>query len=57
VIPLAGALLLLQGAAEIARCVICLKRGQWPQRLQDVEEIDVEELKSGLAAEHQKDGR
>ena len=56
VIPLAGALLLLQGAAEIARCAICLKTGQWPQRLQDVEEIDVEELKAGLAAEHQKDG-
>jgi len=57
VIPLAGALLLLQGAAEIARCVICLRSGQWPQRLHDVEEIDVEEIKAGLAAEHQKDGR
>jgi len=27
VIPLAGALLLLQGAAEIARSVICLRTG------------------------------
>jgi len=57
VIPLAGALLLLQGAAEIARCVICLKDGQWPQRLQDVEEIDVEEIKAALASEQHKDGR
>jgi len=57
VIPLAGALLLLQGAAEIARCVICLKDGQWPQRLQDVEEIDVEEIKAALASEQYKDGR
>jgi hypothetical protein len=42
-IPLAGALLLLQGAAEIARCVICLKTGEWPSRLKDVNEIDVVE--------------
>ena len=40
-IPLAGALLLLQGAAEIMRCVICLKTGEWPSRLKDVSEIDV----------------
>ena len=42
-IPLAGALLLLQGSAEIARCVICLKTGVWPSRLKDVSEIDVVE--------------
>ena len=42
-IPLAGALLLLQGAAEIMRCVICLKTGVWPSRLKDVSEIDVVE--------------
>jgi TRAP-type mannitol/chloroaromatic compound transport system permease small subunit len=46
VIPIAGALLLLQGAAEIARCVICLRTGEWPQRLHDVEEADVEQLKA-----------
>lgn len=40
-IPLAGALLLMQGAAEIARCVICLRTGSWPARLKDVSEIDV----------------
>jgi hypothetical protein len=42
-IPLAGALLLLQGAAEITRCVVCLKTGSWPSRLKDVNEIDVVE--------------
>ena len=42
-IPLAGGLLLLQGAAEIMRCVICLKPGAWPSRLKDVSEIDVVE--------------
>lgn len=41
--PLAGALLLLQGAAEIMRCVVCLKTGEWPSRLKDVNEIDVVE--------------
>lgn len=43
VIPIAGALLLLQGAAEIMRCVICLQTGEWPSRLKDVNEIDVVE--------------
>jgi hypothetical protein len=42
-IPLAGALVMLQGAAEIARCIICLRTGVWPDRLKDVTEIDVVE--------------
>jgi len=42
-IPITGALVLLQGFAEIIRCVICLKTGQWPARLKDAEEIDVVE--------------
>src|SRR5436190_11876447 len=41
VIPLAGALIMLQGVAEIVRCVVCLKTGEWPSRLKDVAEIDV----------------
>lgn len=43
VIPLAGALLLLQGVAEIVRCIVCLRTGRWPSRSKDVEEIDVVE--------------
>jgi TRAP-type mannitol/chloroaromatic compound transport system permease small subunit len=43
VIPIAGALVMLQGLAEIARCIICLKTGEWPSRLHDVAEIDVVE--------------
>jgi TRAP-type mannitol/chloroaromatic compound transport system permease small subunit len=46
VIPVAGAFLLLQGAAEIARCVLCLKAGRWPSREEDVEEVDVDKLKA-----------
>jgi TRAP-type mannitol/chloroaromatic compound transport system permease small subunit len=45
IIPLAGAILLVQGIVEIIRCVICLKQGYWPSREQDVEEVDVEKLK------------
>lgn len=48
-IPIAGALLLLQGLGEIARCVICIRIGEWPQRLHDVEEVDIEELKASIA--------
>ena len=43
VIPIAGALVLCQGIAEIIRCVVCLKTGEWPERLKDAEEIDVVE--------------
>jgi hypothetical protein len=40
-IPIAGALVMLQGVAEIVRCVVCLQTGEWPGRLKDVAEIDV----------------
>jgi TRAP-type mannitol/chloroaromatic compound transport system permease small subunit len=41
IIPIAGVLVLIQGIAEIIRCGVCLKEGKWPDRLKDVEEIDV----------------
>ena len=43
VIPIAGALIILQGLSEIVRCIVCLKTGEWPSRLKDVTEIDVVE--------------
>jgi len=45
VIPIAGAILLLQGLVEIVRCILCLQTGEWPRRAHDVEEVDVEKLK------------
>lgn len=45
VIPIAGAMLLLQGLVEMVRCVVCLQTGTWPSRGEDVEEVDVEKLK------------
>lgn len=44
-IPAAGAVLLLQGVAEVMRCILCLKQGDWPSREEDVEEVDVDKLK------------
>jgi len=41
VIPIAGALLMLQGIAEIVRCIVCIRTGEWPSRLKDVAETDV----------------
>jgi TRAP-type mannitol/chloroaromatic compound transport system permease small subunit len=46
VIPVAGAFLLLQGIVEIVRCVLCIKAGEWPSRIEDVEEVDVDKLKA-----------
>ena len=43
VMPIAGVLVMLQGIAEILRCVVCLQTGEWPARLKDVAEIDVVE--------------
>jgi len=45
VIPVAGFFLLIQGIAEMIRCIRCLKDGRWPSRQEDVEEVDVDKLK------------
>lgn len=39
-IPVVGVLMAFQGAVEVARCIICLRRGEWPRRLHDVEETE-----------------
>ena len=39
-IPVAGVLLLLQGIAEIIRCILAIRDNRWPQRLHDVEETE-----------------
>jgi TRAP-type mannitol/chloroaromatic compound transport system permease small subunit len=51
VIPIAGALLLLQGIIEILRCIVCIKQGEWPKRLDDVEEVDVDKLRAMVTHE------
>lgn len=41
IIPIAGCLLLLQGAAQVCRCIVCIKTGEWPAHLEDVEELEI----------------
>ena len=50
-IPFAGLVLLLQGFVEIARCIICIREGEWPSRGEDVEEVDVDKLKAMVHAD------
>lgn len=40
VIPIAGALMAIQGVAEVIRAVTALRTGVWPPRLSDVEETE-----------------
>ena len=49
IIPLAGFTVLLQGVAEIFRCVVCIRTGEWTPRLKDAEEIDVVEQQLGAS--------
>lgn len=39
-IPISGFLVLMQGIAEGARCVICIRTGAFPPRLHDVQETE-----------------
>jgi TRAP-type mannitol/chloroaromatic compound transport system permease small subunit len=57
VIPIAGALVMLQGVAEIVRCIVCMRTGAWPARIQDVEEIDVIDTQLGHSQYVDEDSR
>jgi TRAP-type mannitol/chloroaromatic compound transport system permease small subunit len=39
-IPFVGVLMTFQGIAEVIRCIACLRAGDWPPRLHDVEETE-----------------
>ena len=51
VIVVAGILLLIQGLAEVFRCIICIRQGYWLQAEDDVEET--EDLLLKQAAQNQ----
>ena len=57
VIPVAGALLMLQGLAEIVRCIVCLRTGQWPSRLKDVTEKSTSSRSNSPSASMSMHGR
>jgi TRAP-type mannitol/chloroaromatic compound transport system permease small subunit len=53
-IPVGGILIGLQGLAEVMRCIVCLREGQFAPRLHDVEELEkqiIEEHARKAAAE------
>jgi TRAP-type mannitol/chloroaromatic compound transport system permease small subunit len=49
-IPVGGALICLQGIAEVLRCIVCLRTGEFAPRLHDVEELEKQLLDE--AAKH-----
>lgn len=40
IIVAAGVLLLIQGIAQVLRCVICMRTGEWPKHQEDIEELE-----------------
>ena len=57
IIPAAGALLALQGIAEMLRCLVCIKTGAWPDRLHDVEELELAIVKKVQEEERMEEER
>lgn len=50
VIVAAGVLLVIQGIAQVFRCIITIRTGAWPGREEDVEEMEAVLQKEGLSA-------
>ena len=50
-IQVGAGLLALQGVAEVLRCVACLRDGDWPPRLHDVEELEKQILEQHAQAD------
>lgn len=53
IIVAAGVLLLMQGIAQVCRCILCIRSGEWLQQEEDVEEMESILLKQ--AAERRGD--
>lgn len=54
VIVAAGLLLLIQGVAQVFRCLICIREGSWPPVASDVEETETLLMKQAAAAKAQE---
>jgi len=48
VIVAAGLLLLLQGIAQVCRCILCIRTGEWMRATEDVEETEIQLAQSGM---------
>jgi TRAP-type mannitol/chloroaromatic compound transport system permease small subunit len=40
ILPIAAIFCVIQGIAEVLRCIVAIRTGQWPERLHDVEELE-----------------
>ncbi|MFN4764801.1 TRAP transporter small permease subunit, partial [Gillisia sp. Q332] len=47
VIVAAGILLLIQGIAQVLRCVVCMRTNEWMQAADDIEETEVLLMEKG----------
>jgi len=52
-IPIVGVLMVMQGVVEVIRCIECIRTGEWPKRLHDVEELDKIMLEKAEHGEYQ----
>ena len=48
-IPFGAGLLVLQGIAEVLRCLLCIQANEWPARLHDVEELEKQAKKDAVS--------
>ena len=46
VIVAAGVLLFIQGIAQVFRCIICIRTGEWVKAAEDVEEMEIQLARS-----------
>lgn len=51
VIVAAGVLLIIQGIAQVLRCIICIRKGSWPEMASDVEETETLLIKQAAEAQ------
>lgn len=51
IMVLAGALLFIQGIAQVCRCILCIREGYWRQAAEDVEETEDLLIKQANIAE------
>jgi len=53
-IPLAGALLIIQGISECMRCILCIREGSWLNRHEDVRETEEDLVRKKEEEEREK---
>ncbi len=53
----AAALMLIQGVAQVLRCILCIRTGEWLKPEEDVEELEDVILREAAAHGHQAEGQ